>query len=108
MTVITTQSHLPLVHVELDSLYEKHRSVVQRIADLEKAPCLAQEEGCQLKDDMEAKSLELTAAVKEINEKYKVLIDLEVVPTLSLDNMKELGGHEQVMLSIQSSLNLNT
>lgn len=35
----------------------------------------------------------------------KALADLEMVPTLSPHDAKELERHEQVMLALQSSLN---
>jgi len=38
----------------------------------------------------------------------KALANLEMVPTLSSDDVKELERHEQVMLALQSSLNPDT
>jgi len=61
---------------------------------LEETLHLAWEEEYQLKDDVKAKSLELTAAKREVDEKYKVLADLEVVPTLSPNGVRELERHE--------------
>ena len=40
--------------------------------------------------------------------KSKALVDLEVAPTLSPGDVMELERHKQVMLDIQSSLNLDT
>ena len=37
--------------------------------------------------------------------KSKALADLQVVPTLSPDDVMELERHEQAMLEMQSSLN---
>ena len=53
------QSHYSMVRTNLDSLQERHRSVIQKIADLEETIHLTQEEECQLKRDVEAKSFEL-------------------------------------------------
>jgi len=50
----------------------------------------------------------LTAAEREVDEKSKVLANLEVVLTSSPNNVKELDRHEQVMLEMQSSLNPDT
>ena len=66
----------------------------------------AREEECQLKRDAEVKSIQLHAAESEVDVKSKTLSDLEVVPTLSPDDVMELERHEQAMLDIQSSLNL--
>ena len=49
----------------------------------------------------------LAAIEKKIDEKSKVLIDLEVVLILSSKDMKELERHEQIMVEMQSSLNPN-
>jgi len=65
----------------------------------------AWEEECQLKRDAEAKSLELKAAESEVDVKSKTLADLEIVPSLSLDDVMELERHGQAMLDIQSSVN---
>jgi len=53
------QSHLTMVHTDLDALHETHRNVVQRITNLEETLRLTREEECQLKRDVQAKSLEL-------------------------------------------------
>jgi len=50
----------------------------------------------------------LTAAEDEVDVKSKAFADLEVVPTLSNDDVMKLERHEQVMLDEQSSLNADT
>jgi len=65
----------------------------------------ARKEECQLKSYAEAKSLELKAAESEVDVKSKTLADLEIVPSLSLDDVMELERHGQAMLDIQSSVN---
>ena len=87
------QSHLVMVCIDHDALQEKHGSVVWRIADLEETHCLPQEEDCQLKVNVKIKSLELTVAEREIDDKSKVLANLEVMPTFSPNDMKELERH---------------
>jgi len=59
------------------------------------------------KRDTEAKSLELQAVESEVDVKSKALADLEVVPTLSPDDVIELESHEQPIRDVQSSLKLN-
>ena len=80
---------------------------VQSKTALEEALCVAPKEKHTLKDDVEAKSLFLTTVEQEVDEKLNVLADLEVVPTLSPDHVIDLTRHEQAMLEIQSSLNLD-
>ena len=46
------QSHLTMVHTDLDALHETHRNVVQRITNLEETLRLTREEECQLKRDV--------------------------------------------------------
>ena len=87
---------------------EKHESVVQKIVSLKEALCIVQEEERQHKDDVEAKSLVLTTAEKEVDEQSKVLADLEISPTPLLDDVVELERHEPVMLEMQSSHNSDT
>ena len=74
---------------------------------MEETLCGAREEECQLKRDTEAKSIELQAAGSEVDVKSKALANLEAVPTLSPDDVMELERHEQAMLDIPSSLNLD-
>jgi len=45
---------------------------------------------------------------KQADEKSKAYADIEVVPTLSLNDMKELKRYEQIMLEMQSSLRPDT
>jgi len=101
------QSHLDMVRTNLDAIQERHRSVVPRIFDLKETLHGAQEEECQLKRDVEAKSLELQAANSEVEVKSKALIDFAIVPTLSPDDVMEMERREQAMLDIQSSLSLD-
>ena len=68
-----------MIHTNIDALHERQRSSIQRIADLEETLHLAREEKCQLKRDVEAKSLELRAAESEVGVKSKPLADLELV-----------------------------
>ena len=70
------QSHLATVRTELNALQERHRSIIQRISDLEEALHGGQKEECQLKRDAEAKSLELQAAESEVDVKSKTLLTL--------------------------------
>jgi len=55
------QSHLAMVHTKVDALQERHRSIVLRSSDLEETLRGAREEECQLKRDVEPKSLKLQA-----------------------------------------------
>ena len=103
-----TQSHHAMVPIDLDALQERHESVIQRIANLGETLRLAQKEKCQLKRDLEAKSLELIAVEDEIHVKSKALADRVVVPTLLPDDVIELERHKQAMLDMQSSLSLDT
>ena len=50
----------------------------------------------------------MEAAEQEVNVGSKTVADLKMVPTLSSDDAKELERHEQIMLALQSSLNLDT
>ena len=77
------QSHLAMVHTELDASQERHTTIVRRMSDLEEILHDAREEECQLKRDAEAKSLELQATESEVDVKSKALIGFEAVPTLS-------------------------
>ena len=52
------QSHLGMFCTDLDELQERHRSVIQRITNLEETLRGAWEEEFQLKIDAETKSLE--------------------------------------------------
>ena len=69
---------------------------------MEEKLCLAPEEGCQLKRDVEAKSLKLTIAEDDVDVKSKALANLEVVPTLSLDDMTDFKRHKHVILDMLS------
>ena len=96
------QSHLAMVLTKLDALQERHRSVTQRISDLEETLRGAREVECQLKRDAEAKSLELQATESEVDVKSKTLAGLQAMPTLSPNDVMDLERHEQAMLDIQS------
>ena len=48
---------------------------------------------CQPKRDAKAKSFELQAVESEVDVKSKALADLEVVPSLSPDDVMELERH---------------
>ena len=61
---------------------------------------LYQGEDYHQKDDVKAKSLELTAVGKEVVDKSKFLTDRKVVPTLSPDDVKELTRHKQITLEM--------
>ena len=91
------QSHLTVVYANLNALQERYMNVIQRIVDLEETLYLTQEEECQLKEDIKAKSLELTTIEKEVDVKSKNLADLEAVPILSPHDVSELERHEQIM-----------
>ena len=99
------QSYLATVRTEIDALQERHRSIIQRISDLEETLRGAREEECQLKRDVEPKSLKLQAVESEADVKSQTLADLEAVPSLSPNDVLDLERHEQAMLDIQSSLN---
>jgi len=73
-----------MIRTNLDALQERHRNVIQRITNLEETLRLAQEEECQLKRNVEAKSLELSAAEGEVDVKCKALANLEAMPTFCL------------------------
>jgi len=98
-------SCLAMVYTNLDALHERHRSIIQRITDLEETLRLAQEEESQLNRDVKAKSLELPVVESEVDVKSKALADLEVVPNWSPDDVMELERHKQVMLAMPTSLN---
>jgi len=51
-------------------------------------------------------NLKLQAAESEVDVKSKTLANINIVPTLSLDDVIELERHEQAMVDIQSLLNL--
>jgi len=61
------------------------------ITDSEEILRLAREEKCQLRRVVEAKSHELTSAEDEVSVKFKALVDLEVVPTLSPDTWMDIA-----------------
>ena len=82
-----------MVRADPDALQEWHGSVIQRIANLEQSLCLIREES-QPKGDVEAKSLGLIVAKKEVDVKSKILTDLEAVPTLLSDDVRELERHK--------------
>jgi len=44
------QSHLAMVHTNLDALQERHGSVIERIGKLEETLLLMREEECQLRE----------------------------------------------------------
>jgi len=52
--------HPAMVYTDLDTLQERHESVIQRIVDLEETLLRAEEKKFQLKRDVKARSLELT------------------------------------------------
>jgi len=79
----------------------------KKIISLDEALCAVWEEKRQLKDDVKAKSLALSTAKKQINEKFRVLPNIKVVPTLSLDEVPKLERHQQIILNMQSSLNFD-
>jgi len=82
--------------------------MAQRIVDLEDTLRLAHEEERQLKRDVQVQSSQLEATEQEVNVRCKALADLQIAPTLSSDDAKVLGRHEQIMLALQSLLNPNT
>ena len=51
-------------------------------------------------------NLKLQAAESEVDVKSKTLANINIVPTLSLDDVIELERHERAMVDIQSLLNL--
>ena len=102
------RARLATARANLSAVTGKLKGVAQRIIDLEDALRLAREEECQLKGDIQVQSSLLEAAEEEANVRSKALADLEMVPTLSSDDAKELERHEQIMLALQSSLDPNT
>ena len=64
------------------------------ITNLEETVRLNREEKCQLKRDVEAKSLKLRAIKSEVDVKSKALADLEAMPTLSPHDVMKLGRHK--------------
>ena len=98
---------LAIVRADLDASTKKLKEVEQKIVDLEKALRIAWEEERQRKGDVKAQYTLIEAAKKEFDGKSKVLANFEMVPTLLLDDAKELERHEQIMLVTQSSLNLD-
>lgn len=102
------RSRLATARVDLGALTEKLKGVERKIVDLEDTLCFAQEKERQLKDDVQVQSSLVEAAEQPVDVRSKVLADLEMVPTLSPSDAKELERHEQVMLALQSSLNPDT
>ena len=102
------RSRLATARADLSAVTEKLKGVAQRIVDLEDVLRLAREEERQLKGDVQVKYSLLEATEQEVNVKSKALADLEMVPTLSSEDAKELERHEQNMLALQSSLNPDT
>ena len=97
-----------MVCADLDASIEKLKEAAQKIINLEEALRFAWEEEWQLKGNVHVKYTFLAAAEKEVDEKSKVLVDLKVVPTLWLNDAKELERYEKIMLEMQSSLNAVT
>ena len=102
------RSSLATSRADLSVVTEKLKGLAQRIVDLEDALRLTREEERQLKGDVQVRSSLLEATEQEVNVKSKALADLEMVPTLSSEDAKELERHEQNMLALQSSLNPDT
>ena len=94
-----TQSHLVIVCADLDASMEKRKGEAQKIINLDEAFRTAREKERQFKDDVQVKSTLLVTDTKEVDEKSKDLVDLEVVPTL-WPNYEELERHEQIMLEL--------
>lgn len=84
------RSHLAMVRADLGALTKKLKGVEQKIVDLDEAICLAREEEPQLKGDVQVQSSLLEAAEKEVDVRSKTLADLQMVPTFSPDDVKEL------------------
>ena len=97
-------SRLTTASADLDAMTEKLKGVAQRIVDSEDALHLAREEERQLNGDVQLQSSLLEAIEQEVNVRSKTLGDLEMVPTLSPNDAKELERHEQIMLALQSLL----
>ena len=97
-----------MVCADLNASMENHRGATQKIVGLEGALRITREEERQLKDDVYAKSTLFATVRKQADEKSKAYADIEVVPTLSLNDMKELKRYEQIMLEMQSSLRPDT
>jgi len=100
--------HLATARADLSAVTEKLKGVAQRIVNLEDALRLAREKERQLKGNVQVRSSLLEATEQEVNVKSKALADLEMIPTLSSEDAKELERHEQNMLALQSSLNPDT
>ena len=85
------RSHLVMVHADLEALTEKNECAAQKIVELDEALHIARKR--QLKDDVKAKSIMLIATQNKVDKKSKVLTDLEVLSTLSPNDIKELQRH---------------
>jgi len=99
------KSHLVVEQGELDVIQEKHKSVTQKVVELEKALFLACEEEQQLRADIETKSALIATMKEQVTEKEQALANLEAVPTLSPEEVKKLKEHERDVLELQLSLN---
>ena len=84
------RSRLATALADLGASTEKPKGVEQKIVTLEDALRLAREEECQLKGDVQAQSSLMEATEQALGVRSKALVVLKMVPTLSLDDAKEL------------------
>jgi len=99
------KSHVVATQGELDVIQEKHKSVTQKVAELEKTLRLACEEDQQLRANIETKSALMATMKQQVTEKEQALANLEAIPTLSPEEVKKLKEHECDVLELQLSLN---
>jgi len=77
------QPHLITMHEELDPIKGKHKSVTQKVVQLEEVLHFACEEEQKLWSDIEAKLSLVIVTGKQVIEKKQALDNLEAIPTLS-------------------------
>ena len=79
--------------------------MTQKVDELKKALRLAYEEEQQLRADIETKSALMATMQEQVTEKEQALANLEVVPTLSPEEVEKLKEHERDVLELQLPLN---
>lgn len=91
----------------MDAIKEKYKTLIHIVTELDEVPHTAYKKEEQLQSDLEAKPILVMTLKKQVDEKMQPLVDLEVTPSLSPEEVNKLKEHERDVLKLQSSLNLN-
>ena len=98
------KSHLVATQGEVNVIKEEHKSVTQKVLQLEEALHIAYEEEQELRSDIEAKLTLMATSEKQVIKKEQALANVEAIPTLSPKEVEKLKEREVDVLELQLSL----